>query len=105
MGEHPDVIAVLFTDHREVEQVFTELEQLRGAAQADGQNHQQVKTLAERAVIQLVRHSVAEEDDGPGRGSARRQAGKRPGHRLHERLGSGCRGWTTADLDQSSLRG
>ncbi|MFI7643338.1 hemerythrin domain-containing protein [Nonomuraea sp. NPDC049400] len=60
--DEQDVIAVLVTDHREVEQMFTELEQLRGPAQADGQTHEQVKTLAERAVIELVRHSVAEEE-------------------------------------------
>ncbi|MFI6789658.1 hemerythrin domain-containing protein [Nonomuraea sp. NPDC050383] len=54
-GEQRDVITVLVTDHREVEQVFAELETMIGAI---GERPQ---TLAEQVVIELVRHSVAEE--------------------------------------------
>ncbi|MEV0148798.1 MULTISPECIES: hemerythrin domain-containing protein [unclassified Nonomuraea] len=54
-SEQRDVITVLVTDHREVEQLFAELETMIGAI---GERPQ---TLAEQAVIELVRHSVAEE--------------------------------------------
>ncbi|GAA2701618.1 hemerythrin domain-containing protein [Nonomuraea recticatena] len=50
-----DVIAVLSHDHREVEQMFTELEQLGTADVERRQN------LTEKVIIELVRHSVAEE--------------------------------------------
>ncbi|WP_246148499.1 hemerythrin domain-containing protein [Nonomuraea turkmeniaca] len=50
------MIEVLVTDHREVEQMFTELEQLAGGTD------DQAKTLAEQVVIELVRHAVAEEE-------------------------------------------
>ncbi|MGW5687970.1 hemerythrin domain-containing protein [Nonomuraea sp. NPDC003754] len=50
-----DVIAVLTHDHREVERMFTELEQL-GTADVDRR-----QTLTEKVIIELVRHSVAEE--------------------------------------------
>jgi hemerythrin superfamily protein len=50
-----DVIAVLTHDHHEVEQMFTELEQL-GTADVE-----QRQTLTEKVIIELVRHSVAEE--------------------------------------------
>ncbi|GAA2670528.1 hemerythrin domain-containing protein [Nonomuraea recticatena] len=56
MDERNDVIAVLVTDHREVEQMFTELEQMSEGA------GEQAKTLAEKVVIELVRHAVAEEE-------------------------------------------
>ncbi|MFI7643333.1 hemerythrin domain-containing protein [Nonomuraea sp. NPDC049400] len=64
MNERRDIIAVLVTDHREVEQLFTRLEQLSGPAhdQAGGQAHEQARTLAEQVVFELVRHSVAEEE-------------------------------------------
>ncbi|WP_308126065.1 hemerythrin domain-containing protein [Nonomuraea ceibae] len=54
--EQQDVITVLVTDHREVEQMFSQLEQMAGDAS------EQAKTLAEKVVIELVRHSVAEEE-------------------------------------------
>jgi hemerythrin superfamily protein len=54
-----DVIEVLEDDHREVEQMFQELESLRGAA-TDEANARR-KDLAEQVTIELVRHSVAEE--------------------------------------------
>ncbi|NUR91271.1 MAG: hemerythrin domain-containing protein [Nonomuraea sp.] len=60
MNEQEDVIAVLVKDHREVEQMFAELEALRG--RADDRSYEQAKTLAEQVVIELVRHSVAEEE-------------------------------------------
>ncbi|MBB5784482.1 hemerythrin domain-containing protein [Nonomuraea jabiensis] len=56
MGTQQDMIEVLVTDHREVEEMFTQLERMTG----DG--GEQAKTLAEKVVIELVRHSVAEEE-------------------------------------------
>jgi iron-sulfur cluster repair protein YtfE (RIC family) len=54
-----DVIEVLEHDHREVEQMFAELESLRGAATDEARERR--KTLTEQVTIELVRHSVAEE--------------------------------------------
>jgi hemerythrin-like domain-containing protein len=58
-AEQRDVIEVLEHDHREVEEMFTELESLRGAATDDAQKRR--KELTEQVTIELVRHSVAEE--------------------------------------------
>ncbi len=57
--EQRDVIEVLEHDHREVEQMFAELESLRGASSDDARSRR--KELAEQVTIELVRHSVAEE--------------------------------------------
>ena len=57
--EQRDVIEVLEHDHREVEQMFAELESLRGAATEEALR--QRKALTEQVTIELVRHSVAEE--------------------------------------------
>src|SRR3954453_4484944 len=54
-----DVIEVLEHDHREVEQMFTELESLRGASTDEQLSRR--KELTEQVTIELVRHSVAEE--------------------------------------------
>ncbi len=54
-----DVIEILEHDHREVEQMFAELESLRGASTEEAQERR--KTLTEQVTIELVRHSVAEE--------------------------------------------
>jgi hemerythrin-like domain-containing protein len=54
-----DVIEVLEHDHREVEQMFAELESLRGATTEEDQERR--KQLAEQVTTELVRHSVAEE--------------------------------------------
>src|SRR4051812_879036 len=54
-----DVIEILEQDHREVEQMFTELESLRGASTEDAKSRR--KDLADQVTIELVRHSVAEE--------------------------------------------
>src|SRR3954453_12534408 len=54
-----DVIEVLEHDHREVEQMFSELESLRGASSEEDQKRR--KELTEDVTIELVRHSVAEE--------------------------------------------
>jgi hemerythrin superfamily protein len=54
-----DVIEVLEHDHREVEQMFAELESLRGASTEEAQSRR--KDLTEQVTIELVRHSVAEE--------------------------------------------
>ncbi len=54
-----DVIEVLKQDHREVEQMFAELESLRGASTEKAQSRR--KDLTEQVTIELVRHSVAEE--------------------------------------------
>ncbi|MEI7031678.1 hemerythrin domain-containing protein [Streptomyces pratensis] len=54
MGHQGDVIAELTTDHREVDQLFGKIEALPPG-------DEQRKTYADQAVIELVRHSVAEE--------------------------------------------
>jgi hemerythrin superfamily protein len=57
--EQRDVIEVLEHDHREVEQMFSELESLRGASTEEANRRK--KELTEQVTIELVRHSVAEE--------------------------------------------
>jgi hemerythrin superfamily protein len=57
--EQRDVIEVLEHDHREVEEMFKELESLRGASTDDQKARR--KELADQVTIELVRHSVAEE--------------------------------------------
>jgi Hemerythrin HHE cation binding domain len=57
--EQRDVIEVLEHDHREVEEMFAELESLRGASTEEAQSRRKVVT--EQVTIELVRHSVAEE--------------------------------------------
>ncbi len=60
MAEHQsDVIGVLEHDHREVEEMFAELETLRGASTEEAMSRR--KELTEQVTIELVRHSVAEE--------------------------------------------
>ena len=54
-----DVIEVLEHDHREVEQMFSELEGLRGASTDEQKSRR--KDLTDQVTIELVRHSVAEE--------------------------------------------
>jgi len=54
-----DVIEILEHDHREVEQMFTELESLRGAPTEEQKARR--KDVTEQVTIELVRHSVAEE--------------------------------------------
>ena len=54
-----DVIEILEHDHREVEQMFSELESLRGASTDEAKERR--KTVTEQVTIELVRHSVAEE--------------------------------------------
>lgn len=54
-----DVVAVLMHDHREVEGMFGELDSLRGSG--DASSVERRKALAQQVVIELVRHSVAEE--------------------------------------------
>jgi hemerythrin superfamily protein len=54
-----DVIEVLEHDHREVEEMFSELERLRGASSEDDKARR--KELTDQVTIELVRHSVAEE--------------------------------------------
>lgn len=62
MTEAPqDVIDVLVHDHREVEQMFTQLESLRGST--DGALRQRRRELVDSVIIELVRHSVAEETE------------------------------------------
>src|SRR3712207_1343763 len=59
MAEQRDVIEVLEHDHREVEQMFSELESLRGASTEEEKSRR--KELTDQVTIELVRHSVAEE--------------------------------------------
>ncbi len=54
-----DVIEILEEDHREVEEMFAELESLRGAATDEERSRR--KAVTEQVTIELVRHSVAEE--------------------------------------------
>jgi hypothetical protein len=54
-----DVIEVLERDHREVEQMFSQLETLRGASTEHAKARR--KDLTDQVTIELVRHSVAEE--------------------------------------------
>ena len=56
--DQPDVIEVLSQDHREVEQLFTELEALLAAGGGADERRQE---LVDRVTIELVRHAVAEE--------------------------------------------
>jgi hypothetical protein len=58
-GQQRDVIEVLEQDHREVEEMFAELESLRGAATEEARSRR--KAVTEQVTIELVRHSVAEE--------------------------------------------
>lgn len=58
-GEQRDVLEVLEHDHREVEEMFSELESLRGASTDEATARR--KTLTEQVTIELIRHSVAEE--------------------------------------------
>jgi hemerythrin superfamily protein len=54
-----DVIEILEHDHREVEEMFAELESLRGASTEEAKERR--KAVTEQVTIELVRHSVAEE--------------------------------------------
>ena len=54
-----NVIDVLTEDHREVEQMFAELETLRGATGESEQTRRQ--ELVDRVIHELARHAVAEE--------------------------------------------
>jgi hypothetical protein len=54
-----DVIEILEHDHREVEEMFGELESLRGASTEEAKERR--KAVTEQVTIELVRHSVAEE--------------------------------------------
>jgi hemerythrin superfamily protein len=54
-----DVIDLLVQDHRTVEQMFVELESLRGAEDAESLRRR--KDLVELVTMELVPHSVAEE--------------------------------------------
>src|SRR5213596_45280 len=54
-----DVIEILEQDHREVEEMFRELESLRGASTDEAMSRR--KELTDQVTIELVRHSVAEE--------------------------------------------
>jgi hypothetical protein len=54
-----DLIEVLEHDHREVEEMFAELESLRGASTEEAKSRR--KDVADHVTIELVRHSVAEE--------------------------------------------
>jgi hemerythrin superfamily protein len=59
MSDQRDVIEILEHDHREVEQMFSELESLTGATDEDSLKRR--KDLVDQVTIELVRHSVAEE--------------------------------------------
>src|SRR3954453_23622214 len=100
-----DVIEVLEHDHREVEEMFAELESLRGAASDEAKERR--KDLADQVTIELVRHSVAEEvsstrrwrsRSAPRRPSARARSTRRPRRRC-----TAWRSWTpTTPLSTTS---
>ena len=54
--ENRDVIELLMDDHREVEEAFSQLEKLPESS------HDERRRLADQITIDLVRHSVAEEE-------------------------------------------
>lgn len=57
--QEQDVIGILTQDHREVEEMFTELEALMAAGSDADKERRRV--VVDRVTIELVRHSVAEE--------------------------------------------
>lgn len=57
--EQHSVIDILKQDHREVESMFAELERTRGETGEAAEKRR--KDLVDQAIIELVRHSVAEE--------------------------------------------
>ena len=59
MADQRDVIEILEQDHRGVEEMFAELESLRGASTEEARSRR--KEVTEQVTIELVRHSVAEE--------------------------------------------
>ena len=59
MSEQRDVIEVLEHDHREVEEMFDELESLRGQTSDEAVSRR--NDLVEQVTMELARHSVAEE--------------------------------------------
>src|SRR5659263_658658 len=61
MSEQRDVIEVLTTDHREVEEMFVQLESLRASAAGNPAVQQQRKEIVDKVIKELVRHSEAEE--------------------------------------------
>ena len=54
VSQEQDLVNVIVNDHREVEQVFTQLEE-------PGVEPQRRKELVDHVIAELVRHSVAEE--------------------------------------------
>ncbi|MFG3293201.1 hemerythrin domain-containing protein [Streptomyces sp. NPDC048179] len=54
MGHGGNVLAELMTDHREVEEMFSRIEAMTGGGQ-------ELRDLVDDVTIELVRHSVAEE--------------------------------------------
>jgi hemerythrin superfamily protein len=57
--QQQDVIEILTEDHREVEEMFTELERLMAAGPDADQERRRV--VVDQVTIELVRHAVAEE--------------------------------------------
>ncbi len=56
--DQQDVIDILTEDHREVETMFEELEQLMSSPDSDAERR---RDLVDQVTIELVRHAVAEE--------------------------------------------
>ncbi|MGW7410489.1 hemerythrin domain-containing protein [Streptomyces sp. NPDC054833] len=54
MGHGGNVLEELMTDHREVEEIFARIEEMTGGGQ-------ELRDLVDEVTIELVRHSVAEE--------------------------------------------
>ena len=81
MAGQRDVIDILTHDHREVEQMFAELESLHRATGADDLRRR--KDLVDQVTIELVRHSVAEEAEVYPL-VAQRVSGQEAEHAKHE---------------------
>jgi hemerythrin superfamily protein len=62
VSAEPDVIALLRQDHRDVERLFASLEAQRSAmATRDAELLENRRSLVDRVIVELVQHSVAEE--------------------------------------------
>ncbi|MEV5846481.1 hemerythrin domain-containing protein [Streptomyces sp. NPDC051985] len=55
MGHGGDAIAELMTDHREVEEMFARIQAMPGSGQ-------ELRDVVDQVTIELVRHSIAEEE-------------------------------------------
>lgn len=57
-----DVVAILEQDHREVEEMFAELESLRGASTAESKARRKAVTEQVTTLMAEIRHHITEEE-------------------------------------------